>query len=53
MTVSLAVVGCLLVLGVVILVVVWSRRRSAGPSHEKEKGSHELSIFCGNKVCLL
>lgn len=48
-TISLAVVGCLLLLGGVILVVLWSRRRSARATQDKHKGSHELSIYCGNK----
>ena len=39
-------VGSLLLLGIVILAVLWFRRRSARTSNENEKGSNELSIYC-------
>ena len=35
-TVSLAVVGCLLLLGVVVLAVLWFRRRSSRTSKDKK-----------------
>ena len=44
MAVSLAVVGCLLLLGA-ILAVLWFRRRSARTSEDKSRGLYFL-LFC-------
>ncbi len=45
MTVSLIVVGCLVLLVAGVLLVIWSRRRSAKAEKEKNGGSHKLLIY--------
>ena len=45
MTVSLVVVGCLVLLVAGVLLVIWSRRRSAKAAKEKNGGSHKLLIY--------